>query len=201
MSRDLRWQTMVDKMRIGLAQEQPAKVLCDGLSAADEKKIRQDFADRDTAYVDDLIDGLNTQDGGRIMLMRAGVSLVLENPRGQDGSRISYQKLMAQKCGHPPRLGFAHLHQSWMDLSLALGWLGAALFAGVLYSFARAGMGAITRPAIAPWALALTVISVFWFMRGFADSLYREHYLQMQALLMAYLLGRMRIDESRRTPV
>ena len=35
--------------------------------------------------------------------------------------------------------------------------------------------------------MALGLLSVFWFVRGFFDSLYREHYLEMQALLMIYI--------------
>jgi hypothetical protein len=188
-SRDLRWQTMADKVRIGLAQEDPAQLLCEGLSAEAEQKIRQAYSHRSPAYVDDLITGLKIQDGGRILLMRVGLDLVLENPRGQDGSRGSYKTLIEQKCGHLPHLTFAHLHQSWMDLALGLGWLGAGLFAWLLLSFARAGWRAIGPGEAGTWGYALLLMASFWFLRGFADSLYREHYLQMQGMLMAYLYG------------
>lgn len=139
--------------------------------------------------MDELIAGLKGQDGGRILLMRAGIELVLENPRGQDGSRGSYQKLIEKKCGHTPELAFAHLHQSWMDLALALGWIGAGLFAWLLLSFARTGWRAIDIGNVGGWGFALMLLTSFWFFRGFADSLYREHYLQMQAMLIAYLYG------------
>lgn len=199
-SRDLRWQTMADKVRIGLAQPDPAQLLCEGLSPEAEQKIRQAYARHDPAYVDDLITGLKMQDGGRILLMRVGIDLVLEHPRGQDGSRSSYKTLIEQKCGHVPQLTFAHLHQSWMDLALALGWLGAGLFAWLLVSFARAGWRAIGWGEAGPWGFALLLIASFWFLRGFADSLYREHYLQMQAMLMAYLYGRMFLTPVKAAP-
>lgn len=193
MERDIRWQTMIDKVKIALAQPDPVRLLCDGVSPQLEEKIRQDYGYRGDAYVRNLVEGLIGQDGGRILLMRVGVDLVLEHPGGLDGGRSSYMALIAEKCGHEPRLRFAHLHQSWMDLALALGWLGAALFAWLLLYFLRAGWRAIQQPDVAPWAMALALISAFWILRGFADSLYREHYLQMQAFVIAYLFGRMRL--------
>ncbi len=199
-ARDLRWQTMVDKVRIGLTQEDPARLLCEGLSPEAEQQIRQAYAHRDRAYVDDLIQGLKIQDGGRILLMRVGLDLVRENPRGQDGSRGSYKPLIEQKCGHVPQLTFAHLHQSWMDLALGLGWLGAGLFAWLLMFFARAGWRATGTGAAQAWGFALLLLASFWFLRGFADSLYREHYLQMQGMLMAYLYGHMFLTLVKATP-
>lgn len=189
MSNDIRWQTIADKVRLGLAQPEPAKILCEGLSPQTEQQIREDFGGHGEAYAQNLIGGLNGQDGGRILLMRAGVDLVLEHPRGIDGGRSTYMGLMAEKCGHQPKLGFAHLHQSWMDLALALGWAGALLFAWVLLYFFWFGWRALGSTEMASWALALALISAFWLLRGFADSLYREHYLQMQAFLIAYLWG------------
>lgn len=189
---DPRWQTMADKVRLGLMQDDPAHVLCEGLSAEDEKRIRAAFDQRDPAYVDDLIVGLKGQDGGRILLMRVGLDLVMDNPLGLDGSRGAYKKAIEKKCGHEPKETFAHTHQSWLDLSLALGWLGAGLFAALLLFIACAGWRAMRRgtPEQADWGFALLLVASFWFLRGFADSLYREHYLQMQAILMAYLYAR-----------
>jgi hypothetical protein len=48
----------------------------------------------------------------------------------------------------------------------------------VLYEFAIEAM---------PVVALLGVLATFWIIRGFFDALYREHYLQMQGLLMAYL--------------
>jgi len=190
-SKDPRWQTMADKVRIGLSLPSPERVLCDGISPEIEAQIRQEFSHRDPAYINDLLYGLRMQDGGRILLMRVGIGLVLENPRGLDGARSSYKRLIEAKCGHEPVLTFAHLHQSWMDIALALGWLGAGLFAWLLLFFARTGWRSLGVGAAGPWGFALLLVASFWFLRGFADSLYREHYLQMQAMLMAYLYGRM----------
>jgi hypothetical protein len=198
ISNNQRWQSMLDKVQVGLTQNDPLRVLCDGLSVEDKARIRQTYINRDTDYVDDLIQSLEVSDGARILLMRAGLTLVYENPQGQDGGRGSFKKLIEQKCGHEPKLTFAHLHQSWMDLALGIGWLGAAIFALVLLYFIRKGWRGLAQPETAFLSMSLVLISGFWFFRGFADSLYREHYLQMQALLLAYIYGH--IELARRTP-
>jgi hypothetical protein len=193
ITKDSRWQTMLDKVYLGFVQENPTQLLCDGLSPEQEKKIREAYTHKSTEYVNDLINGLKGQDGGRILLMRAGFDMLLTHPLGLDGSRSSYKKLIEKKCGHEPELDFANLHQSWMDLALGLGWLGTGLFAWLLVSLARTGWrqyyggGGET----AAWGLALFLLATFWFTRGFADTLYREHYLQMQAMVMGCIYGRL----------
>lgn len=199
-SKDPRWQTMADKVRIGLSLSNPERVLCDGITPEIEAGIRKDFSHRDPSYVNDLLYGLRMQDGGRILLMRVGVGLVIENPRGLDGARGSYKRLIEAKCGREPVLTFAHLHQSWMDVALALGWVGAALFAWLLLTLAQTGWRFLGIDTVAPWGSALFLLASFWFLRGFADSLYREHYLQMQAMLMAYLYGRLFLTPVKATP-
>jgi hypothetical protein len=184
---------MVDKVYLGLSQENPIQLLCEGLSPDQELQIRNTYAHRSTENVDDLINGLKGQDGGRILLMRVGLDMVFAYPIGLDGSRSSYKKLMEKKCGHKPELNFANLHQSWMDLALGLGWLGAGLFAWLLIYFLRTGWRKYygSGGEAAAWGLALFLLATFWFMRGFADTLYREHYLQMQAMVMGCIYGRL----------
>ncbi len=187
---DSRWKTMADKVSLGLQYENPVQLLCDGPSAEYEAGIRQKFADN-PQYAEDVINGLKVQDGGRILLMRVASQMVLENGRGLDGSRQSFKKLIAKKCGHVPVLDFAHSHQGWLDLALALGWLGLALFATVMLSFLRRGWRSLGEADLRPWAFALFLVSAFWISRGFADSIYREHNLEMQFLVMSYLYARM----------
>jgi hypothetical protein len=184
-----RWYSMADKVKIGLLSENPINILCNGISPKEEKQISAIFSHRDPAYIQVLLDGLKGQDGGRILLMRAGLDLVVENPRGLDGSKQSYQKLIKEKCGHDPVLLFSHAHQGWIDIALALGWIGILLFACLFLYFLRMGWQNIESVSKRSWAMALFLISVFWIFRGFADGVYREHYLQMQALLLAYLSG------------
>lgn len=190
ISKDPRWHSMVDKVEIGLTQENPLQLLCGGLTPEAENKIRRDYQHRGPAYIQELIERLNG-DGGRVILMRVGFDLVLENPRGVDGSKFTYKELIEKKCGHVPQWSFEHTHQSWIDLSLALGWVGAGIFAWVLIYFMQTGWRGIDLQSVAPWAFALFLICGFWIVRGFGDSLYREHYLQMQAILIAYCFGRL----------
>lgn len=187
---DVRWYSMWDKVKIGWTTENPVGVLCNGLSDSTLQQIKQEYKGKGEEYTHALITGLEGQDGGRILLMRAGTQLVLENPRGLDGSRQSYEKLMVEKCGHQPKLQFTHAHQAWINLALAFGWLGVTLFAVMMGYFVMLGWKNIGNSNQWPWTMALFLIGIFWVLRGFTDAVYQDHYLQMQALLLAYLFAR-----------
>jgi hypothetical protein len=192
---DTRWATMVDKVRVGWSVEHPIEFLCSGMSSDFESHVRA-MVGNSESYQNEILEGLRSQDGGRIVLMQAALRLVAEHPWGIDGSRETFQKLIAKQCGHTPIYLYSHSHQAWLDMALGLGWLGALLFAAVLGSFAcfgwRTFMG---RGDNAHWGFALFLITIFWIGRGFADAVYREHYLQMQGFLIAYLFGRMVLAE------
>ncbi|HCY15342.1 MAG: hypothetical protein A2Z93_03615 [Curvibacter sp. GWA2_64_110] len=196
---DARWHSMMDKVQLGLFLENPLDILCEGLPLEVESRIRDQLADHSPDYIDDVLGGLKGQDGGRLLLMRAGLGLVFEHPNGLDGSRQSYQKLMENKCGHTPRLHFAHSHQSWIDLSLALGWVGVLLFAGVMFYFMRQGWRSMENSNFLAFGTALFLLSAFWITRGMVDSVYREHYLQMQAVLLAYAYWRIQLAKGDKT--
>jgi hypothetical protein len=187
IAHDPRWHSMVDKLMVGASIENPRNVICNGISPELESAIRNRFSAQTPSYADDLINGIRYQDGARMMHMRVGASLVVEHPWGLDGSRQAYEKRLEQKCGASPMLPLANTHQSWLDLALALGLPGLILFAGLLLFFAQFGWREVTSVNLLPWAAALFLVSVFWFVRGFSDSLYREHYLQMQALVLGYV--------------
>lgn len=194
MHKDARWRTMVDKVRAGFLIKEPVGFLCHGLSAEDGKQLLERMGIADAAYGEQVIGGLNA-DGGRIVLLRVGLGMLLEQPLGLDGSRQSYKKLIAERCGTTPVFDFAHTHNGWIDTSLALGWGGTLLFLLLLSFFLIAGWRSLNDYPQSVWAFALMLLSVFWILRGFADSIYREHYLQMQALLLAYVYGRMRLEQ------
>ncbi|MFN4360471.1 MAG: O-antigen ligase family protein [Hylemonella sp.] len=197
-SKDERWHQMGDKIRIAYMIEDPVSFLCEGPDEALLGGIRTRMADRDPVYVAALIDGLKG-DGARITLMRAGWLLVQAQPLGLDGSRLAYKKLIESTCGHAPAMVYEHAHQGWLDTALALGWVGALLLLALLLGFACYGWRHMLHPDAGPWALALLLLVVFWGLRGFADSIYREHLLQMQAVLMAFVCARVAI-ESRGAP-
>jgi len=196
---DYRWHSMKDKVVAGVQINDPFETLCNGLSSTDELGIRNSLKGESQEYVDDVIFGLRGQDGGRILLMRVGVDFVLENPFGFDGSRHSYKNLMIEKCGHIPSLTFAHTHQSWMDLSLAIGWVGVALFASIFINFAIFSIKKFRDSKNIDLLVVLLITSIFWFTRGFFDSLFREHYLEMQALVLAYIYIKLLNTRSNQT--
>ena len=188
IKRDARWYSMADSVEAAYSIQNPTRVLCDGLNSSIQDDIRTRLADRDPKYVQSVINGLSS-DGGRILILRAGFQLMLENPLGLDGSRQSYRKLIKEKCGHEPIMQFAHSHNSWVDLSLALGWGGLMAFACLMMFFLYRGATGMRSNVEQHWSMALVLISTFWILRGFADSVYREHYLQMQFILLMYLLA------------
>lgn len=186
---DSRWVGVVDKVSVGFDIENPIDFLCNGLSLADQEKIKYRYRNELPKYSDELIGSLSS-DGGRVVLMRAGFSLIFENWRGIDGSRSTYERLIENKCGHPPVMHFAHTHQAWIDVILALGLVGALLLAWVFIFFMLEGWRNTKRLDFSAWAFALFLITMFWILRGFMDSVYREHYLQMQATIISYLYFR-----------
>lgn len=183
---DERWYSMWDKLELGWVMESPTRILCEGLSGVDEAAIRSRYGDKGEKYVEVLKAGLLEQDGARVLLMRTGSDMVVQHPLGLDGSRQAYQKRILDVCGHTPVLAFSHAHQAWINLGLAFGWLGMLLFAWLLIDFAILGGRAL---ATEDWAggLALVLLAAFWVLRGFADAVYQDHYLQMQAFFLLFM--------------
>ena len=184
---DPRWATMVDKVQAGFSIADPIASICEGLSHDEELAIRDRLNAKSPTYIEEVIGGVRGQDGGRIILMRAGMQLVLENPLGLDGSRQSYERLIRVKCSGMPELNFANSHNSWIDLSLALGWIGGALFFITLLYFIRYSLMVLGDEEYMPVIAILGLLAIFWLIRGLFDTLYREHYLQMQGLTISYL--------------
>ncbi len=133
-----------------------------------------------------LAQPVHVGDGSRILILRAGFELALKNPWGLDGSRQAYQKRLLEICPEPVHL-MAHTHNGWLDTVLALGWIGAALYLWVLIYFLRQGATSLrSQGSLDPWAMVLMATSVFWILRGFTDSVFRDHMLEMQGFLLAY---------------
>ena len=184
---DKRWAPMLDKVVAGFMVEDPTETLCRGLSAEDEAKLRERLAGQSENYINKVISGLKGQDGGRVILMRAGLEMAAEHPLGLDGSRQSYERQIQAQCHGLPTLNFAHTHNSWIDMSLALGWVGAALFCWTLMYFLKVAVSIQSPYLNDSTKTALLLLAGFWLVRGFFDSLYREHYLEMQAMLLIYI--------------
>ena len=191
---DPRWGWMFDRVRVGFMPEDAAEVLCNGVPPELKERIHTRFASRGEDYVHEMVYGLEIQDGGRIMLMRTGARMVLEHPWGLDGSRTSYQKLMVERCGHPPVLHFSHAHEGWIDTALALGLPGIVILLALFVQLVRIGLRHLDHPQARPWAMSLILVATFWALRGLADSVYREHFIEMQAAVLSYLVLRTRFE-------
>jgi hypothetical protein len=186
VSRNPVWYSMGDKVAIGFLVDSPKDLLCEGVSPSTFEFVRQQHPEGDSAYVQSLINGLQS-DGGRVLMARVGAELSAKNPWGWNGGRDAYQHRMEELCGHVPVMNFSHAHNAWINLILALGWIGAALYAWVLLLFAKAGWHALKQAQTWPVGMALLLLSIFWVLRGMVDAVYQEHYLQMQAMFLLTL--------------
>ncbi len=183
--KDPRWRTMLHKATIGFWVPDAMDVVCHGISAELESGIRSRLAGMPAVQVDEILQGMGG-DGGRVLVMRAGLQLVFEQPLGLDGSRHAYKRLILAKCGKVPALDFAHPHQGWIDLALALGWAGMLLYLGMFIYLLRMAVTGLLKRGWNGWELGLLMLCVFWISRGFFDSVYREHYLQMQGAMIGF---------------
>lgn len=196
---DSRWSVLIGQARVGWMVPDPVELLCNGMSDDLRWQLKGQLSDMSPSDADNLINGLE-HDGIRVVLMRAGWRLVSEHPAGLDGSRHSFKKLLASRCGRTPAIPFAHSHNGWFDTALALGWLGAAVACFLLAYLAAISLRQIRNPNAQPWALALFLLSLFWLTRGVLDSVYREHYLQMQGVVLGYLFARLLATDAKFTP-
>lgn len=179
---DPRWHRMADQLAAGWVGD-AIQTECEGVPTI-TANIAQAYGQ--VPHAQQLIESVRYGDGSRTVLLRAGMELALKNPWGSDGSRQAFQKLLAKECPNPA-IVMAHAHNGWIDTMLAIGIVGAALYMGVLLSFARKGYASFrSEGAGNPWALALLVLAVFWIVRGFTDSVYRDHMLEMQGFLLAF---------------
>lgn len=183
--KDPRWRTMMHKATIGFWVPDAMGVVCHGISAELESGIRNRLAGMPAHQVDEILQGMRG-DGGRVLVMRAGLQLVLEQPFGLDGSRSAYKRSMHERCGGVPSLDFAHPHQGWIDLALALGWGGMLLYLGMVIYLLWTAVAGLLKKEWSGWELGLFMLCIFWISRGFFDSVYREHFLQMQGALIGF---------------
>lgn len=179
---DPRWRSMSDQLVAGL-QGDAIQIECQG-SPVIEANIRATFGEG--PWAKQLIDSVRDGDGARMVILRAGISLALKNPWGSDGSRQAFQKLLSKECNHPA-IVMAHSHNGWIDTTLALGWLGGSLYLYVLISFLYSGISLLKNSdGLQRWGLVLTAVSLFWIIRGFTDSVFRDHMLEMQGFVLMF---------------
>lgn len=179
---DERWRQMSSKILAGF-QGDALQLQCEG-TASVEPWIISRFGPGEPSK--DVIDAVRDGDGSRIVALRAAVQLALKHPWGSDGSRQAYAKLLRQHCALPAT-PMMHAHDGWLDTVLAIGWVGAALYLWVLLYFFSQGYSYLRSEKILnEWALVLVSLSAFWILRGFTDSVFRDHMFEMQGFVLAY---------------
>ncbi|WP_162888558.1 O-antigen ligase family protein [Dechloromonas sp. HYN0024] len=187
---DGRWLGMVNRLAQGFSGD-PQVLYCEGQEAygARLKLERPELSPIDLA---DIQTKVANGDGTRVALARIGLDLVLEHPLGIDGSKQSFEKALRQRCAQPAIL-MAHSHNGWIDTALALGWLGGLLYFLLLGSFFLTGWRALSMDGRQnTWALVLAGLSLLWIARGVFDSVYRDHMLLMQALVLGFAYAQVR---------
>lgn len=187
---DPRWRTMVLQLVAGF-QGDAIQIQCEG-TASIEADITKKYTPAGQAQ--SVIDSVRDGDAARMVVLRASLRLALKHPWGIDGSRQAYQKLLKQECARPAIL-MAHAHNGWIDTMLALGWAGALLYFWVFAYFSTQGYSLLRREKkLDEWALVLVALSAFWILRGFTDSVYRDHMLEMQGFVLSYALVRLKLN-------
>lgn len=193
---DSRWHAMTANLSAGFYGD-AVKVLCEG-TASIEPLIIGKYGAGDVA--NRVIGNVRDGDGSRVVAMRAGLALALKHPWGSDGSRQAFQKLLREECANPA-ISMAHTHNGWLDTMLALGWVGAALYLWVLLYFCFQGFSHLRQTeTLNEWALVLVALSVYWIIRGFTDSVFRDHMLEMQGFVLAYASMALKLQIRNETP-
>lgn len=191
---DARWVRMMDRLSAGFHGD-ALQIECEGTQQVEAELTAKYGAGGRT---NDLIASIQSGDGARTVLLRAGLTLAFEHPWGLDGSRQAFQKRLQEYCPSPA-IQMAHTHNGWLDTVLALGWIGAVLYAWMLIHFLRLGIAGLkSGGAVSEWALVLVAITLFWILRGFADSVYRDHQLEMQGFVLAYAAVSLKLSKRAR---
>ena len=183
------WAGLADRLLAGTYGD-PVKVLCEG-SRVVENDIQKNLAAPDERVAQNPATALEGGDGVRTLLLRTGLILVTENPLGIDGSKEAFQRALRKHCSQPV-IDMSHAHDGWIDLTLALGWPGGVLYLLLLTSFAVLGFRTLrsTTGHKNEWGAVLAVLSVLWILRGFTDSVFRDHMLAMQGFMLAFAAAR-----------
>lgn len=182
-----RWSGAILRALTGF-QGNPSLIFCNGLSSL-----------RDSIQADGIqitpekelgLKSIEAGDGIRVMAARMGLLMALENPMGINGSKQAYETAIIKFCGKEPAIYIAHVHNAWIDTSLAIGIPGALLLLIVMLNYGAQGFRLrMYGNQINPFAFALFISAFVWILRGVLDSTLRDQMLEMQAFTFALLLA------------
>lgn len=200
-----RWGGIISRVSLGFEGD-PNKLYCEGIGT-----LESTLKSKGVAITPEIQKGLSSivdGDGARIMAARSGASLTIQNPMGIDQSRQSYQQAITKSCNSAPAIYISHTHNAWIDTALAIGIPGSALLLLVLLTYLSKGWGALisNMPSVTPFGMALFASAFLWILRGLLDSTQRDQMLEMQAFVLALLLGiiiakGLKYKENKRTNV
>lgn len=126
----------------------------------------------------------------RVALARVGWRYFMEHPLGTDATRAALERLVTSKY---PNAILGHSHNGYLDFGLAAGFPGLGLWLAFLWGFAWYGLKSY-RETGSPYAMALFLVVVGYTLRGFLDSVFREHMLEEFMLCAGLLLGAVDVE-------
>jgi O-antigen ligase len=121
----------------------------------------------------------------RVALARVASRYFMEHPLGTDASREAFKRLVTSKY---PDAVLGHSHNGYLDFGLATGFPGLGLWMAFLWALAWYGLKRY-RETGSPYAMALFLVVAGYALRGFLDSVFREHMLEEFMLCAGLLLG------------
>lgn len=183
-----RWGGTFSRLLLGF-QGNPTDVYCQGIGSLESEL--QSKGQQITPSIQKGLNSIVDGDGGRVMAMRSGISLIPSHLMGINQSKQAYQQAISQQCNGTPKIFISHTHNAWVDTSLAIGLPGTILLILALMQYARSGYQAlrINADSISAYGATLFTNASVWLLRGGLDSTMRDQMMEMQAFTMAMLLG------------
>lgn len=179
-----KWQDVNGRITIGFLGD-PLKVMCNGIG--ETKQAYQEKNGAISPQTEKIISEVDSGTTSRIVVAKAGLQLLIENPLGLYGSKEAYQIAISRICA--PTITMSNTHNGWLDLALAIGIPGLVIFLFLyLYNFTL-GIRALSSNdlSISAAGLALSASTLIWFLRGFLDATSRDQMLEIQGFIMALM--------------
>ncbi len=158
--------------------DDPINMVCNGA---------EHYKDHNASH--ESITGINS-DGGRIIVARASIALLTEEPLGSGASKSAYWIQINNHC--TPKIGIVNAHNGWLNTALSIGLPGAVVLLAIYLYFGipklRSRAKALSTQQSEIHAL-LSAIVVLWGIRNIVDSAQQDHMLEMQFFIFSFLLA------------